>query len=74
MKTNEIKNLDIANLEQKMLELKKELMKINAQKSIGTVPKNPGNIKKIKKTIAKILFFKEQKINVTNVKGGKIKA
>ena len=48
-------------LESKMLELKKELMKINSQIAIGTLPKSPGKIKDMKRTIAKILTIRQQK-------------
>ena len=44
-----------------MIELRKELIKVNAQVSTGTVPENPGNVKNIKKTIARILTIKTQK-------------
>lgn len=43
------------DLEAKLEELKKELIKINAQISTGTTPKSPGRVKQIKKNIAKIL-------------------
>ena len=42
-------------LESKLVELKKELIKINAQISTGTPPQNPGGVREIKKTIARIL-------------------
>ena len=63
--------MDTAQLESKLKELKKELMKINTQKSTGSNPENPGRIKQIKKTIAKILTIlkikssKEVKSNKT---------
>jgi len=48
-------------LDSKILELKKELMKTNSQIATGTVPKNPGKIKEMKRTIAKILTIKHEK-------------
>ena len=48
-------------LDERMIELRKELIKVNAQVSTGTVPENPGNVKNIKKTIARILTIKTQK-------------
>ena len=39
---------------EKLLELKKELVKMNAQVAIGSAIKNPRQIRVIKKTIAKI--------------------
>ena len=41
-------------LEKKLDELYKDVMKENAQIATGTVPKNPGKIKVMKKTIARI--------------------
>ena len=38
-----------------------ELIKINAQISTGTTPKSPGQVKQIKKNIAKILTILHQK-------------
>lgn len=49
------------DLESKVTELKKELMKVNSQIAIGTVPKSPGKVRVMKKTIAKILTIKKQK-------------
>lgn len=43
-----------AELESKLAELKKELMKQNAQVAAGTIPKNPGLIKQTKKEIARV--------------------
>ncbi len=55
--------MDKGSLEGKLAELKKELIKINAQVAIGTTPKNPGQVKAMKKTIAKILtVFNEKSI------------
>lgn len=61
MKIKEIKSLDEASLNEKLVELKKELIKINAQIAIGTTPKNPGQVKKIKKTIARVMGVKGNK-------------
>ena len=49
------------DLENKAIELKKELMKINSQIAIGTVPKSPGKVKEMKRTIAKIITVQHQK-------------
>ncbi len=55
MKYKELKSLESAELKSKLEELKKELIKLNAQVSTGTAVKNPGQIKQAKKTIARIL-------------------
>ncbi|MBL7147384.1 MAG: 50S ribosomal protein L29 [Nanoarchaeota archaeon] len=55
IKIKEIQQMEKAQLESKLKDLKKDLMKINTQKSTGSNPENPGKIKQIKRTIAKIL-------------------
>jgi large subunit ribosomal protein L29 len=60
MKFNELKALPAAELREKMLELRKELMKENAQVAIGTVPKNPRKLRNAKKTIARIELILSQ--------------
>ena len=68
MKAKELKLMNELDLENKISELKKELMKINSQIAIGTVPKSPGKVKVMKKTIAKILTIKNMKTSVKNRK------
>jgi len=54
MKFKDLKAMQKNELNEKLLELKRELIKENAQVAIGTIPKNPGKLKTTKKTIAKI--------------------
>lgn len=61
MKVKELRVMNELELENKSAELKKELMKINSQIAIGTLPKSPGKIKEMKRTIAKILTIKNEK-------------
>ena len=61
MKAKELKVMNESDLENKIAELKKELMKANSQIAIGTVPKSPGKVREMKRTIAKILTVKRQK-------------
>ena len=68
MKAKELKLMNELDLENKISELKKELMKINSQIAIGTVPKSPGKVNVMKKTIAKILTIKNMKTSVKNRK------
>ena len=67
IRKNELVQMDEKTLEGKLKELKVELIKINAQRSMGTMPENPGKIKEIKKTIARINTLK-------NTRGGKKQA
>ena len=61
MKSKELKVMNEQDLDSKIIELKKELMKTYSQIAIGTIPKSPGKVKEMKKTIAKILTIKNQK-------------
>ena len=55
-------------LENKSSEIKKELMKINSQIAIGTVPKSPGKVKEMKRAIAQILTIKKENATRTGQK------
>ena len=65
MKTKELKLMNEVDMENKVADLKKELMKINSQIAIGMVPKNPSKASEIKRTIAKILTIIKQKMEVS---------
>jgi len=53
-------------MEKKLSELNSELIKLKGQASTGTPPKNPGQIKQIKRTIAQILTIQNQKSKEEN--------
>ena len=61
MKSKEIRSLDKTAIDEKVLELKKELVKMNAQVAIGTALKNPGQVREVKKTIARILTIEHER-------------
>ncbi len=54
MKFKELQSMSENELQDKMKELKMDLIKANAQVATGTIPKNPGQVKQAKKAIAKI--------------------
>lgn len=64
MKKKELKLMSKEDLNSKLEELKKELMKSNTQVATGTTPKSPGQIKQQKKNIARILTFLKTKEDV----------
>lgn len=70
MKAKELKLMNEPDLENKVLELKKELMKVNSQIATGTAPKSPGKVRTMKKTIAKILTIKNINYKANYKKGG----
>ena len=61
MRFKEIKGMKEEELKAKLSELKSELIKNNAQIATGTNPKSPGQIKQIKKSIARILMVLNRK-------------
>jgi large subunit ribosomal protein L29 len=62
MKTKDLRVIDNQELELKVVELKKELIKLNAQIATGSNPKNPKQVRDIKKTVAKILTIKRERL------------
>ncbi|MBS3163438.1 50S ribosomal protein L29 [Candidatus Woesearchaeota archaeon] len=64
MKIKELRKMDKTTMNSKVEELKKELMKLNAQVATGTVPENPGKIRSIKKTFARINTILNEKKEV----------
>ncbi len=67
LRKNELTQMNEKALDGKLVELKKELIKINAQVAIGTVPENPGKIKEIKRTVARINTLKKLKGGIEKV-------
>ena len=61
MKAKELRVINEADLDSKVTELKKELMKINSQIALGTSLKSSGKVGNMKRTIARILTVKVQK-------------
>lgn len=52
-------------LRAKVADLRKELMKFNAQVAVGTVPKSPGLSRNIKRSIARALtILNERRVKV----------
>ncbi len=73
MKLKEIRTLDKSTLNEKKVELKKELVKMNAQVAIGTALKNPGQVREIKKTMARILTIEQERGKTADQKRGVVK-
>lgn len=61
IKKNEFKKMGENELKGRMIELKKELMKLYTQKSSGGSLENPGKIKSLKKTIVRITMLLYEK-------------
>lgn len=61
IKKNELTQMSTEQLTKKLSEMRKELLKLNAQRAVGTTIESPGKIKLLKRTIAKLLTFKKMK-------------
>lgn len=61
IRAKDIRQMKDADFDAKMKELRKELIKINAQISTRTPPENPGKVKQVKKTIARMLTILHEK-------------
>jgi large subunit ribosomal protein L29 len=61
MRAKELRGMTPKELDDKLLELRKELLKMRGQIAVGTVPKNPGHVKNLRRGIAQIIFIKQEK-------------
>lgn len=73
MRIKELRALGAKEIDEKLLELKKELLKMRGQIAVGTIPKNPGQVKNLKKGIAQIMLIKQEK-NAQPQGGSRVKA
>jgi len=64
LKKNDLKQITKKQIEDKVTELRKELMKFNAQRVVGAAIENPGRIKELRRSIAKLLTAKNQKLTM----------
>ena len=62
MKINEVRELSMSELEEKLAELKQELFNLRFQKAVNQL-ENPKKIGDVKKTIARILTIIHEKEN-----------
>jgi large subunit ribosomal protein L29 len=68
IKKKELSGMGETELKAKLDELRRSLIKDNAQIASGTVPKSPGQVKTTKKLIARILTLMKTKKEKTKIK------
>ena len=61
MKSKEVLALNDADTQAKLVELKKAVAKEKGLVASGTRPENPGKIRVMRRTIARILTFRHQR-------------
>ena len=54
-KSQAFQNISLAELQSRVVEFKKELLKLNTEVAAGANPASPGKMKQTKKNIARIL-------------------
>ena len=59
--TKELKGLPLGELNSRLKESKKELLKLNVQVATGASPESPGKLKQTKKNVARILTIIKEK-------------
>lgn len=63
MKASEIRDMTVQELENKLVELKKELFALRFQLAVNQLD-NPARVKAVKKDIARIMTIMREKSNV----------
>ena len=78
IKKNELRQMNEQTLKEKLIELKKELLKIEAKRATHAVPEKPKRRMVVRKTIARIktIIWQKKHVQPINEKstGGKLKA
>jgi len=64
LRVKEIRKLEEKDLDKRMDELKLELSKERANINIGAPVTSPGRVKEIRKTVARILTIKNQRLKL----------
>jgi len=68
IKISAMRDMDTSNINKKMAEIKLELVKEKAKIAVGGIPDNPGKIREMKKTLAKILTLKNERQRKSNAR------
>jgi len=56
IKARELRKMNDAQLNEKLIQFRKELISMNAQISVGTAPEKPSRVREVKKNIARIIM------------------
>jgi len=71
LRTKDIRNMTEKEQNDKLEDLRKELMKLRSQIAMGSLPESPGRVKELRRTVARILTVTRKG---REVKGGQIKS
>jgi large subunit ribosomal protein L29 len=59
--TKDLRNLSVTEMNERLKEFKKELLKLNVQVATGSQAANPGKLKQTKKNIARVYTLLKEK-------------
>jgi len=63
LRAKEIREKKMKDRLSSLEDLRRELTKLNSQKGSGRMPENPGKIKALRRTIARILTINQQEVS-----------
>ncbi len=61
IKKSELKEMSIEKINENLKELRRELMKAKSKSASKVAPENPGKVKEIRRTIARLLTIINQR-------------
>ncbi|HIQ38400.1 MAG TPA: 50S ribosomal protein L29 [Methanothermococcus okinawensis] len=61
LRPQEIREMSISEMKEKLMELKRELLKEYTNKATSGAPSNPGRMREIRRTIARIYTIMNEK-------------
>lgn len=61
LKSSELRKIEKADLDEKLLELRRELAKLRSSSGRGTIKKDSGSVKSVRRNIARILTIMNEK-------------
>lgn len=70
IRSDEIQGMTVSEMDERLGQLRKDLMKINGVLASGGIPEDVGKVREIKRTIARLRTIKSQQIK-SSTDGGK---
>jgi large subunit ribosomal protein L29 len=61
--SKEIRKMKPEEIEKKLEDLYKEMMKVKMQIAQGTSPEKPGRVKELRRTIARLITIKKERLS-----------
>ncbi|WP_456474537.1 50S ribosomal protein L29 [Candidatus Pyrohabitans sp.] len=62
LRASEVREMGVEEMKEKLEELRKELLKERSKAASVGVPENPGRVRELRRTIARILTIMKEKV------------